>query len=67
MGLSLTLFRVMIVKLLVIRSWLYGHVGIKQYFEIIGLIIEVAILQRLIYAKEHVAGIERWPQFRGLE
>ena len=40
--------------------------------EIFGLIIEVATFQGLIYTrvcnwdKQHVAVIERWPQFRGL-
>ena len=39
--------------------------------EIIGLIIEVATFQGLIYThvcnwdKQHVVIIERWPQFRG--
>ena len=42
--------------------------------EVIGLIIEVATFQGLnLYIcvcdwdEEHVAVIERWPQFRGLE
>ena len=34
--------------------------------EIIGLIIEVAVCV-CNWDKEHVAVIERWPQFRGLE